>query len=226
MEKVPLETSRRCRISSTGEFGAAMISIFQPDAKANFTWAETVTLARRTGGGLRLPRRAGELKLHAEQSAFPAAKVGYHGRIYIDQATHGVMSLSIITDDAPKALPYPQGGGAGGLRLRGYQRSRLSAAGQRAGDHQTSQESSITGKLVKRNDIAFSNFREFGSTARIVGAGDTGRGALALGKLKYISSVFSPGANGGGSGTGRLTTCNECIFYFTLCNVKRTLLVT
>ena len=32
------------RISSTGEFGAAMISIFQPDAKANFTWAETVTL--------------------------------------------------------------------------------------------------------------------------------------------------------------------------------------
>ena len=114
---------------------------------------------------------------------FPAAKVGYHGRIYIDQATHGVMSLSIITDDAPKHFPIRKAA------------VRVDYDYVAINDHDyllpvSAQVitklpgESITGKLVKRNDIAFSNFRKFGSTARIVGAASPERGALALGKCE------------------------------------------
>lgn len=157
------------RISSTGEFGAAMTSIFQPDAKANFTWAETVTLHGEPAEVFDYRVEQANSNFMLNNPPFPAAKVGYHGRIYIDQATHGVMSLSIITDEAPKHFPIRKAA------------VRVDYDYVAINDHDyllpvSAQVvtklpgESITGKLVKRNDIAFSNFRKFGSSARIVGA--------------------------------------------------------
>ena len=157
------------RISSTGEFGAAMISIFQPDAKANFTWAETATLHGEPAEVFDYRVEQANSNFMLNNPPFPPAKVGYHGRIYIDQATHGVMSLSIITDDAPKHFPIRKAA------------VRVDYDYVAINDHDYLLPVSaqvitklpgetITGRLVKRNDIAFSNFRKFGSTARIVGA--------------------------------------------------------
>ena len=157
------------RMSSTGEFGASMISIFEPDAKANFTWAETVTLHGEAAEVFDYRVEQANSNFMLNNPPFPAAKVGYRGRIYIDRATHGVMSLSIITDDAPKHFPIRKAA------------VRVDYDYVAINDHDyllpvSAQvitklpEESINGKLVKRNDISFSNFRKFGSTARIVGA--------------------------------------------------------
>jgi hypothetical protein len=146
-----------------------MTSIFQPDAKANFTWAETVTLHGEPAEVFDYRVEQANSNFMLNNPPFPAAKVGYHGRIYIDQATHGVMSLSIITDEAPKHFPIRKAA------------VRVDYDYVAINDHDyllpvSAQVvtklpgESITGKLVKRNDIAFSNFRKFGSTARIVGA--------------------------------------------------------
>jgi len=158
------------RISSTGEFGAAMTNIFRPEAKAKFTWKETATLRGE-------PAEVFDYRVDHEDSAFllndppaPSVKVGYHGRIYIDRATHGVMSLSIITDEAPKNFPIRKAAVRVDydyvainehdylLPVSAQVVTRLPGG-------------SLSGDLLKRNDIAFTNFRRFGSSAKIVGVG-------------------------------------------------------
>jgi hypothetical protein len=89
-------------MSSSGEFGMALTNIFKPESKAKFTWKETDTLRGE-------PAEVFDYRVEEENSPFvlnapPAAvvHVAYHGRIYIDQATHGVKSLTMITDEQPK----------------------------------------------------------------------------------------------------------------------------
>jgi hypothetical protein len=92
------------RISSTGEFGGALTNIFKPESKAEFTWKESVTLRGE-------PAEVFDYRVAKENSAFAlvapggGAQVGYHGRIYVDRATHGVMSVTNITDEVPKNFP-------------------------------------------------------------------------------------------------------------------------
>jgi hypothetical protein len=92
------------RISSTGEFGGALTNIFKPESKAEFTWKETVTLRGE-------PAEVFDYRVAKENSAFAlvapggGAQVGYHGRIYVDRATHGVISITNITDEVPKNFP-------------------------------------------------------------------------------------------------------------------------
>jgi len=157
------------RISSTGEFGAALTNIFKPDEKAKFTWKETGTLRGE-------PAEIFDYRVEQENSAFmlsdfprPAIKLGYHGRIYVDRATHGVVSLTIITDEAPKNFPIRKAA------------VRVDYDYVAINDHDyllpvSAQVitrmlgSSLTGDMLRRNDLAFTNFRKFGSSARIVGA--------------------------------------------------------
>jgi hypothetical protein len=157
------------RISSTGEFGGALTNIFKPESKAEFTWKETVTLRGE-------PAEVFDYRVAKENSAFAlvapggGAQVGYHGRIYVDRATHGVISITNITDEVPKNFPIRK------VAVRvDYDYVAIN-------DHDyllpvsaqlitKVSGSSLTGDLLRRNDIAFSNFHRFGSKARIVGTG-------------------------------------------------------
>jgi hypothetical protein len=91
------------------------------------------------------------------------AKVSYHGRIYIDQASHEVKSLTMITDEQPKKFPIRKAA----IRVD-YDYVAIN-------DHDyilpvsAQVVTRMSGDLLKRNDLTFSNFRRFGSTARIVG---------------------------------------------------------
>jgi hypothetical protein len=92
-----------------------------------------------------------------------SAKVGYHGSIYIDRATHGVMSITMITDEVPKKFPILKT-----AILVNYDYVTIN-------DHDYLLPASaqvitkVTGDLLSRNDITYSNYRRFGSRARMVG---------------------------------------------------------
>ncbi len=148
---------------STGEFGVALGNIFMPTSKAVFTWKETAMLRGELA-------EVFDYRIEKENSLFwltaPSAsiKLGYHGRVYIDRTTHGVLSITTITDDAPKKFPIRKAA------------VRVDYDYVAINDHDYLLPVSAQviaeqgGNLLERNDIDFSNFRKFGSVARILGA--------------------------------------------------------
>jgi VWFA-related protein len=155
-------------MSSSGEFGAALTNIFKPESKAKFTWRETGTMRGE-------PTEVFEYRVEQENSPFQlnahpvaVANVGYHGRIYIERATRGVKSLTIITDEQPKKFPIRKAA----IRVD-YDYVAIN-------DHDyllpvsaqvVTKVGGIIQDALKRNNLTFSNFRRFGSTVRLLEAG-------------------------------------------------------
>lgn len=157
-------------VLSEGEFGPVVANIFKPEAKAKFTWKETVSLRGE-------PAEVFEYSLAKENSALwiialeRTATVGYHGQIYVDRATHNVMRLTEVVDETPEKffvrkavirVDYDY------VAINNHDyilpvRAQLIAA---LGANSTTRRD-----LLWRDDIAFSDFRRFGSTGRIVDTG-------------------------------------------------------
>jgi VWFA-related protein len=150
-------------MSSSGEFGASLANIFRPESKAKFTWEETDTLRGEQAEvfDYRVERENSALQLTGPDAG---AMASYHGRIYIDRATHGVMSLTMITDEQPKKFYIRKAA----IRVD-YDYVSIN-------DHDyllpisAQVVTKVGSDFLKRNDLTFSDFRKFGSTARIVGA--------------------------------------------------------
>jgi hypothetical protein len=87
---------------------------------------------------------------------------GYHGRIFVDRATHSVRSITMITDDVPKNFSIHMAA------------KRVDYDYVAINDHDYLLPVSAqvvtrqSGKRFERNDLEFSNFRRFGSTLRIL----------------------------------------------------------
>ena len=139
---------------STGQFGMSLTGIFRPESKAVFTWKETGTLRGEPAEvfDYRDEQRNSNFLLNASGGA---AKVSYHGRIYIDQASHEVKSLTMITDEQPNKFPIRK------AAIRVDYDYILPVSAQVV--------TRVGGNLLKRNDLTISNFRRFESTVRIVG---------------------------------------------------------
>jgi len=77
--------------------------------------------------------------------------VGYHGRIYVDRATRGVKSVTMITSDAPKTFPFAE-------------RQRVDYDYVVINDHDYLLPVSAqvvvgqSGNVLERNDLEFSEF--------------------------------------------------------------------
>jgi len=172
-EAKPMEQAARALsekgMISTGEFGVALSNIFKPESKAEFTWKETGMLHGEAV-------EVFEYRIAQENAPFlltissATAKVGYHGSIYIDRATRRITSFTMITDDVPKKFPI----------LKAAIRVDYDYVAINEHDYLLPVSAQVITKLIgnsasevvlRRNDIAFSNFRRFGSSARIVGSG-------------------------------------------------------
>jgi hypothetical protein len=146
---------------SAGEFGKALSSIFTPASKAEFTWKETGTLRGE-------PVEAFDYHIARANSTFSlrddtgVVMAGYHGRIFVDRATHSVRSITMITDDVPKNFSIHMAA------------KRVDYDYVAINDHDYLLPVSAqvvtrqSGKRFERNDLEFSNFRRFGSTLRIL----------------------------------------------------------
>jgi hypothetical protein len=146
---------------SAGEFGDALVGIFKPASKAEFTWKETGTLRGEAVEvfDYRIEQANSSFSLRAP-SGF--VMVGYHGRIYVDRATHGVKSVTIISDDVPKSFPI----------RRAAVRVDYDYVAINDHDYLLPVSAQVvvgqSGHVLERNDLEFSNFRRFGSTLRIL----------------------------------------------------------
>jgi VWFA-related protein len=146
---------------STGEFGVALSNIFKPSSQAVFT---------RKGLSMLHGEQTEEFdyRITQENSSFAltipndTTKVSYHGRVYVDRATHGVRSITIIADDVPKKFPIR----SAAVRVD-YDYVAIN-------DHDyllpvSAQVVAGQGRnKLERNDLQFSNFRKFGSNARML----------------------------------------------------------
>lgn len=162
-QKKDEKTMSEIGMISTGEFGMALNNVFNPDSKALFTWKQTGMLRGE-------PAEIFDYRIAQESSKFAltvpnaSIKVGYHGRVYVDRATHGVRSITIITDDVPKKFPIHKAA----IRID-YDYIAINEH-----DYMLPVSAQVvaerSGNLLERNDLEFSNFRKFGSNARIIGA--------------------------------------------------------
>lgn len=146
---------------STGEFGVALSNIFKPSSKAVFVRKGLSTLQGEQTEEF-------DYRIAQENSSFAlttpndTTKVGYHGRIFVDRATHGVRSITIIADDVPKKFPIR----SAAVRVD-YDYIAIN-------DHDyllpvSAQVVAGRGRnRLERNDLQFSNFRKFGSNARML----------------------------------------------------------
>ena len=91
-------------LHSAGEFGSMFHVIFNPSAKAVFTWKQTAFIDGQ-------PVQVFAVKVARENSGFDltdhagrTAHAGFKGLVYIDPATFSVRRISIDADDIPPAL--------------------------------------------------------------------------------------------------------------------------
>jgi hypothetical protein len=94
---------------SAGEFGGVLQAVFRDESKADFQWKETDAL---TSGP-----SAGTLQVYAYRidrgnSSFSVSgpdgrpiTVGFHGQVYIDNASRRVRRVTIVADDVPADFP-------------------------------------------------------------------------------------------------------------------------
>jgi hypothetical protein len=152
---------------STGEFGLALSNLFKPESKAEFKWKETGTLR---GDAVevfdyRVEEANSSLSLTVPESSI---KVGYHGEVYIDRSTHGVKSITMFADEIPRKFRI----------RRAAIRVDYDYVAINDHDYLLPVNAQVVarqgGSLLERNDLEFSNFRKFGSSARILGTGPQG----------------------------------------------------
>jgi VWFA-related protein len=146
---------------SAGEFGEALGGIFKPASKAEFTWKETGTLRGEAVEvfDYRIEQANSSFWLRALSGS---AIVGYHGRIYVDRATHDVKSFTMISNDVPKSFPI----------RRAAVRVDYDYVAINDHDYLLPVNAQVvvgqSGNVLERNDLEFSKFRRFGSTLRIL----------------------------------------------------------
>jgi VWFA-related protein len=150
-------------MSSSGEFGTMLKSIFEPSSKAEFQWKETGVLGDETVQvfDYRVSRQNSTFALQEKNTA-QMVVVGFHGQVYIDSATRGVRRVTQVADDVPEKFPIR----ASSVSVD-YDYVSIN-------DHDylipvSAQIMTSRGRRnLSLNEIEFRNFRRFGSNARVL----------------------------------------------------------
>ncbi|HEX4310444.1 MAG TPA: VWA domain-containing protein [Acidobacteriaceae bacterium] len=147
---------------SVGEFGGMFQLVFDPSAKANFTWKESDVLDGQ-------PVQVFGFKVDMANSNFDLTglnnrqhAVGFHGLVYLDTATHSVRRITIDADDIPENLLVRASSISVDyswvtINNHDYLMPLRGAISLREGKHQ-----------AVLNEFDFRNYRRFGAQVRIL----------------------------------------------------------
>jgi hypothetical protein len=147
---------------STGEFGMTLKAVFDPGAKAEFTWKERASL----GGPIvqvftyRVDVHASKYRLVAH-GAGQTMIVGFHGLVYIDAATFGVRRITLVADGIPATFPIRES-----TVVVDYDYVAI-------GDHDhlvpiAAEVRTLQGKRYQiRNEMEFRNYKRYGAQSSI-----------------------------------------------------------
>ncbi len=147
---------------SVGEFGGMFQVVFDPSAKAKFTWKESDVLDGQ-------PVQVFAFQVASANSNFDLTgennrqhAVGFHGLVYLDTATRSVRRISIDADDIPDNLLVRSTSISVDyswitINSHDYLMPIRGAVSLREGKHQ-----------AVLNEFEFRNYRRFGSQIRIL----------------------------------------------------------
>ncbi|MGH9562638.1 MAG: hypothetical protein ACRD3S_14395, partial [Terracidiphilus sp.] len=91
-------------LHSVGEFGGVFHIVFDPSAKAHFTWKNYAVLDGQTVQVFAFEVAVANSSFNLTDRAGDTARVGFHGLLYLDPATRTVRRISIDADDIPAKL--------------------------------------------------------------------------------------------------------------------------
>ncbi|HEX4065762.1 MAG TPA: VWA domain-containing protein [Acidobacteriaceae bacterium] len=152
---------------SVGEFGGMFQVVFDPVAKAKFTWKESDVLDGQ-------PVQVFAFQVAQEHSNFDLTgennrqnAVGFHGLLYLDSATRSVRRITLSADDIPeklqvRATTISVDYSWVSINNHDYLMPARGAISLREGKHQ-----------AVLNEFEFRDYRRFGSQIRILSAAES-----------------------------------------------------
>jgi VWFA-related protein len=150
-----------------GEFGGMFKLVFEPSAKAKFTWKEADVIDGQ-------PAQVFDFKVDLANSDFDVAGlnnrqhvVGFHGEVYLDTATHSIRRITVDADNIPEFLAVRAttiSVDYSWVTINGhdYLLPARGAVSLREGKHQ-----------AVLNEFEFRGYRRFGSQVRILSTAES-----------------------------------------------------
>jgi VWFA-related protein len=149
-------------IHSAGEFGAMFQIVFNPSAKAVFTWKQSAFIDGQ-------PVQVFAVKVDRANSGFDlrdrdghVGQAGFHGLVYLDPDTLGVRRISIDADDIPPAI----------LIRASSMSVDYSWVTMQSNEFLLPVRGAVSVQETKRrpvlNDFEFMDYRRFGSQSRVI----------------------------------------------------------
>ncbi len=171
---------------SAGEYGAMFHIIFNPSAKAAFTWKEPALLDGQPVQVFAFHVARGSSAFDLSDREGHTLAVGFHGLLYLDPATRSVRRISVIADDIPAKLLIR----ASSISVD------YSWISMQNHDFLLPVRGAVMLHETKRrpvlNEFEFRDYRRFGSQVRILA-----NGAVPAGSVPAQRHVSAPGAAGG-----------------------------
>jgi VWFA-related protein len=152
---------------SIGEFGGMFKLVFDPSAKAKFTWKEADVVDGQ-------PAQVFNFKVDLANSQFDVAGlnnrqnvVAFHGEVYLDTATHSIRRITVDADNIPEFLAVRAttiSVDYSWVTINGhdYLLPARGAVSLREGKHQ-----------AVLNEFEFRGYRRFGSQVRILSTAES-----------------------------------------------------
>ena len=152
---------------SIGEFGGMFKLVFDPSAKAKFTWKEADVIDGQ-------PAQVFGFKVDLANSNFDVAglnnrqnAVAFHGEVYLDTATHSIRRITVDADNIPEFLAVRAttiSVDYSWVTINGhdYLLPARGAVSLREGKHQ-----------AVLNEFEFRGYRRFGSSVRILSTAES-----------------------------------------------------
>jgi VWFA-related protein len=161
-EKTSVQTADLDFAHSVGEFGGMFQVVFDPSAKAKFTWKESDVLDGQPVQvfAFQVALANSNFDLTGENNRQHA--VGFHGLLYLDTATRSVRRITIDADDIPESLLVRASTISVdyswiSINNHDYLLPVRGAVSLREGKHQ-----------AVLNEFEFRNYRRFGAQIRIL----------------------------------------------------------
>jgi hypothetical protein len=160
-------------VTSSGEFGTLLKQIFEPETHAEFWFQRRTSLRRQPTLVFRYRVLAANSKwmieYHATNDNNPGALVytpAYTGSLFIDPETHAVMRVSMEAQGLPPSFPIQ----AAKVQLD-YAWQDL--AGQKYLLPATGVLNMQEGRLIRKNEIEFRNYRKYSAASDITFEADS-----------------------------------------------------
>lgn len=151
------------RVTSAGEFGSLLRTIFLPQSKADFRWVRSESVAGRAAESFafRIEPENSQYNVNYLAKHVYRAKPGYHGIITIDSNTAETLHLEMEVQDLPEEMRVE------GLRISvDYDTANVAGVDYLL-PSTASLVTSLSSRLVVRNEMRFSAYRRFDTDTKI-----------------------------------------------------------